>query len=70
MSRPHDHFQTYTSTEGILLEPLPAYYKQMDGHTEIINKEVVMIVYACELEGDQLVQQLPEILLELNRRYD
>ena len=65
-----DHFQGWAASKGILLEPSTAYQQQTDGQTEIVNKEVVTIVRACELEGDQWVKKLPEIQLKLNSRYN
>ena len=35
-----------------------------------MNKEVVTIVRACELEGDQYVKKLLDIQLKLNSRYN
>ena len=65
-----DHFQAWAASKGILLEASTAYHQQTDGETEIVNKEVVAIVRACELEGDQRVKKLPEIQLKLNSRYN
>ena len=65
-----DHFQAWAASKGILLEPSTAYHQQTDGRTEIVNNEVVTIVRACELEGDQCVKKLPEIELKLNSRYN
>ena len=64
------HFQAWAASKGILLEASPAYYQQTDGQTEIVNMEVVTIVRACELEGDQWVKKLPEIQPKLNSRYN
>ena len=63
-----DHFQAWAASKGILLKPSTAYQQQTDGQTEIVNKEVVTIVRACQLEGDQGVKKLPEIQLKLNSR--
>ena len=63
------HFQAWAASKRILLEPSTPYHQQTDGQTENVNKEVVPIVRACELEGDQWVKKLPEIQLNLNRRY-
>ena len=65
-----DHFQAWAASKGILLEPSTACHQQTDGQTEIVNKEVVTIVHAYELEGDQWVKELPEIQLKLNSRYN
>ena len=64
-----DHFLAWAAYKGILLEPSTAYHQQTDGQTVLANKEVVTIGRACELEGDQWVKELPEIQLEVNRRY-
>ena len=61
-----DHFQGWAALKGILLEPSTAFHQQTDGTTEIVNKEVVTIVRACELERDQCVKKLPELQLKLN----
>ena len=47
-----DHFQAWDASKGILLEPLTAYHQQPDGLTEIVNKEVLTEVRACESEAD------------------
>ena len=65
-----DHFQAWTASKGILLQPSPAYHQQPDSQTEIVNKEVVTVVHTCELEGDQSVKKLPEIQQKLNSRYN
>ena len=65
-----DHFQAWAASKGILLEPSTAYHQQTDGQTEIVKKEVVTIVRACELEGDQWVKKLPELQLKFNSRYN
>ena len=65
-----DHLQAWAASKGILLEPSTAYHQQTDGQTEIVNKEVVTIVRACKLEGDQWVKKLPQIQLKLNSRYN
>ena len=65
-----DHFQAWAASKGILLERTTAYHQQTDGQTEIVTKEVVTIVRACELEGDQWVKKLPEIQLKLNSRFN
>ena len=65
-----DHFQAWAASKGIRLEPSTAYYQPTDGQTEIVNTEVVTIVYACEFEGDQWAKKLPEIQLKPNSRYN
>ena len=48
-----DHYQAWAASKGMLLEPWTAYYQHTDGQTEIVNQEVITIVRACELQGDQ-----------------
>ena len=67
MFRSH-HFQAWAASKGILLSVSTAYPQQTDVQTEIVNKEVITIVCACELEGDQWVMKLPEIRSILNCR--
>ena len=52
------------------MEPSTAVHQQPDGQTEIVNKDVVTLVCACELAGDQWVKKPPEIQLKLNSRYN
>ena len=65
-----DHFQAWAASKAILLELSTGHSQQTDGQTEFVNKEVVTIVRACELEADQWVKKLPEIQLKLNNRYN
>ena len=65
-----DHFRAWAALKDTLLEPSTAYYQQTDGQIEIVDKEVVTIDCACELEGDQWVKNLLEIQLTQNSRYN
>ena len=65
-----DHFQAWAASKCILLGLATADHRQTDGLTEIVNMEVVTIVCACELEGDQWVKELLEIQLKLNSGYN
>ena len=47
-----DHIQAWAASKGIVLEPSTAYHQQTDGQTEIVNKEVLTVVLACELEAE------------------
>ena len=64
------HFQSWAASNGILLLPSTACHQERDGQTEIVSKEVLSIVRACELEGDQCVKKRLEIQLKLNSRYN
>ena len=50
-----DHFQAWAASNSIPLQLSTEYYQQTDRPTEILNKEVLAIVTACELEADQCV---------------
>ena len=63
-----DHFQECAPSKGILSQLSTAYYQETDAETEIVNKEVITIVRACALEGDQRVRKLPETQPKLNSR--
>ena len=65
-----DHFHGWAASKGIPLEPSTAYHQQTDGRIEIVNTQVVTIVRACELKGDQCVKNLTGIQLKLKSRYD
>ena len=63
------HFHTWAASKGTLLEPATAYHQQTDEQTEIVNKEAVTIIGACNLEVDTCVQKVPEIQRKLKSRY-
>ena len=65
-----NHFQAWAASKGILLEPATVCHQQTNGQTKIVKKEVVTIMRAYELEGDQWVKKLAVIQFNLNNRYN
>ena len=65
-----DHFPAWGPSKGILLQTSTAYHQEMEGQTYSGKKEVGTIVRACELEENQSLNELSEIQLKRNRRYN
>ena len=64
------HFQYCAASKGIKLEHSTTYHPQMDGQSEIVNKEIIQVVRACKAEGNEWLSKIPEIQLRLNSRYN
>ena len=64
------YFPSWAASKWIKLEPSTTYHPQMDGQSEIVNKEIMHSARACKAEGNKLLSKILEIQLKLNSCYN
>ena len=64
------HFQSWPASKGIKLEASTAHNSQMDGQSEIVNKEIIQVARACKAEANAWLSKIQEIQLRLNSCYN
>jgi len=63
-----DHFKDWAARKEIKLEQSTAYHPQTDGQLEIVKKATLQAARAFKVEGNESLQKLSEIQLNLNSR--
>jgi len=61
-----DNFKDWAARKGIKLELSTAYHPQKDGHSKVANKAILQAARACTVEGNEWLNKVSEIQLNLN----
>ena len=65
-----DQFRQWAVSKGIFLGPATACHRQAEGQTDLLPKEAVIRVPACEVDGNQSVNTLRDKQLKVNCGYN
>ena len=64
------HIQIWAASKRIKLEPSTRYHLQTERQSEIVNKEIILLAGACEVERIEWLSKMPEIQLGFYWRYN
>ena len=64
------HFQSWTASKDIKLEPSILYHLQTYDPLEIANKEILQVARACKEQENSRLSKILKIQLRLNSPYN